>query len=152
MSAQRSTIDTLTPNDIVERLQSLVTELTGVIMRETMCLRANRPLQIVEMQEEKSRLANEYALDMQTIRDRKDLLDRAPSEKISKLKGAMARLEEALKENADAIIAAKSMSERLIRAIAEACNERKSPTLGYGANAAMPAKRSSVAIAVDERF
>jgi len=64
----------------------------------------------------------------------------------------MFRLEEALKENADAITAAKSVSERLIRAVAAACSQRQAPTLGYGPNATTPVQRTPVAIALDARF
>lgn len=152
MTDQRISIDQLSPHDLVERLMTLITDLTAVVTRETLCLRANRPLQIIDMQDEKQRLANDYALDIQVIRTRKDLLDRAPAERISRLKGVMFRLEEALKENADAITAAKSISERLIRAVAEACSQRQAPTLGYGPNATTQVPRASVAIALDARF
>jgi len=54
MTDQRISIDQLSPHDLVERLMALITDLTAVVTRETLCLRANRPLQIIDMQDEKA--------------------------------------------------------------------------------------------------
>jgi hypothetical protein len=153
-SPARPAATALPPSELVERMLHTAEALAGVVGRETAFLEANEPLRIDELQEEKSRLANEYALDVQAIVLRKELIDRAPSEKIGRLKAAMTRLEQALQANQRALTASKSVSERILKSIADTLSEHKTPTLGYGRNAA-PARpqaaRVPAAIALDAR-
>ena len=143
----------LSPSELVDRILGVSTALTDVILRETSLLEARQPLKISELQSEKIRLANEYALDIQAISRRKELIDRAPSEKITRLKAAMSTLDTALARNRDVLGAAKSVSERILKSVADTVNETKAPTLGYGRNAAMTNRSNSrsAAIALDSR-
>jgi hypothetical protein len=144
----------LTPSDLAERVLLVSTQLTDVICRETAMLEANEPLRIIELQDEKIRLANDYAMDIRAIAQRKDLIDRAPAEKIARVKAAMAKLDAALTRNRDVLTAAKSVSERILKSVADTVNERKAPALGYGRNAAMQdrSRQRSAPIALDSRF
>ena len=153
MSTTRTSAADLTPVELVERMLNVSRQLTDVIRRETELLETNQPLRIGELQEEKIRLSNEYAMDIQAISLRKELIDRAPAEKINHLKVAMATLNMALERNGNMLSAAKSVSERILKSVADSVNEHKAPSLGYGRNAAMTnstTNRSS-AIALDSR-
>lgn len=143
----------LSPSDLVERVLLVSTQLLDVITRETQLLETQQPLRIGELQAEKIRLANEYAMDIQAISLRKELLDRAPAEKIARLKTAMVKLDAGLTRNRNVLGAAKSVSERILKSVAESVNEQKAPTLGYGRNAAMTnrAGSRSAAISLDSR-
>lgn len=142
----------LAPADLVERVLAVSERLADIVRRETEYLENRQPRMIGELQEEKTRLANEYAMDVQAISLRKELIDRAPAEKVAKLKLSMTRLDEALAANQNVLGATKSVSERILKSIADAANERKAPLLGYGRNAA-PARSAgrSAAIALDSR-
>ncbi|MDO8422690.1 MAG: hypothetical protein Q7S99_11070 [Parvibaculum sp.] len=143
----------LSPSDLVERVLLVSTQLLDVISRETELLETQQPLKIGELQAEKIRLANEYAMDIQAISMRKELLDRAPAEKIARLKVAMTKLDVGLARNRNVLGAAKSVSERILKSVADSVNEQKTPSLGYGRNAAMtnrPGNRSA-AISLDSR-
>jgi len=143
----------LSPAELVERVLLLSTQLLDVITRETEMLETQQLLKIGELQDEKIRLANDYAMDIQAISRRKELIDRAPSEKIARLKAKMAELDAALTRNRDVLGAAKSVSERILKSVADTVNEHKAPTLGYGRNAAMTSRAGnrSAAIALDSR-
>lgn len=143
----------LSPGDLVERVLLVSTQLLDVITRETELLETQQPLRIGELQAEKIRLANEYAMDIQAISLRKEMLDRAPAEKIARLKVAMTKLDAGLARNRNVLGAAKSVSERILKSVADSVNEQKAPTLGYGRNAAMTnrAGNRSAAISLDSR-
>src|SRR5690606_24564852 len=95
---------------------------------------------------------NEYAMDVQAVRNRKELLDRAPAERVARLKAAMTALDKALTLNGEALAAARSASEGLSRMVANATTEKAAPTLGYGANATTaprPAAGSAGSLTLD---
>ena len=140
--ARRIPAETLSPTDLVDRMLGLTTGLTALIARETELLHARAQAEVAALQPEKVRLANDYAMDVQAVRVRKDLLDRAPSERVSRLKSAMGELDRTLARNGEALGAAKSVSESLIRMVAGAMSERAAPALGYGSNAAPSARRA----------
>lgn len=142
---RRVPAETLSPADLVDRMLGLTADLTGLIARETELLRDRAQAEVAALQPEKIRLANDYAMDVQAVRTRKDLLDRAPAERISRLKTAMGELDRTLAKNGEALGAAKSVSESLIRMVADAMSERTAPALGYGSNATPAARRSGSA-------
>lgn len=152
--APRLSAAQLSPSELVERVLQVSTQLTDVVTQETALLEANEPLKIGDLQDEKIRLANEYAMDIRAISQRKELIDRAPSERIAHLKVAMAKLDAALTRNRNVLTAAKSVSERILKSVADTMNERKAPTLGYGRDAAMTdrTRQRSAPIALDSRF
>lgn len=142
---RRIPAETLPPAELVGRMLGLTADLAAIIRKETDLLLDRARDEIAALQPEKIRLANDYAMDVQAVRSRKDLLDRAPAERISHLKAAMVELDRDLARNAEALSAAKSVSEGLIRMVANAMSERAAPPLGYGRNAAAPARTAGPA-------
>lgn len=149
----RAAAGDLPPAVLMDRMLGLAEQLSEVIGQETAFLQASQPLKIVDLQEQKVRLANEYAMDVRAVTLRKDLIDQAPAEKIARLKAAMTRLDDLLKVNEVALGAAKSVSEQLLKSVANAVTEKKAPALGYGRNATIsrPATGAPTAIAHDAR-
>jgi hypothetical protein len=143
----------VTPIALVERIMLLSEQLTDVVARETEYLETRQPLKIAELQAEKTRLANDYAMDIQAIRLRKELIDRAPAEKVGRLKVLMSKLDATLVANHNALAATKSVSERILKSIANTVNNQTAPVVGYGRNAApaRPVSGRTAAIAVDAR-
>ena len=99
-TARRTAAEALTPADLVERMLELTAGLTDIVRRETGFLRDRARSEVAALQPEKIRIANDYAMDAEAIRRRKDLIDRAPAERVSKLKSAMIELDRALAETA----------------------------------------------------
>ncbi|MDO8839727.1 MAG: hypothetical protein Q7V31_12440 [Parvibaculum sp.] len=155
--ARRIAAENLAPADLVERMLEQTLALTGIVRRETGFLRDRARSEVAALQPEKIRIANDYAMDAQAIHGRKDLIDRAPSERVSRLKAAMIELDRSLAENGEALVAARSVSEGLIRMVANAMSEQAAPTLGYGRDAAPAARRAGSAatpgsLTLDARF
>jgi hypothetical protein len=150
----RIAAEAMAPSDLVERIIGLSEMLIDVVERETACLQMSQPLKIGELQEEKTRIANEYAMDIRTITLRKELIDRASAEKVTRLKSSMTKLDTVLTVNQKALAAAKSVSERILKSVADAVVERRAPTLGYGRNAAHVRSTGgqAAAIALDSRI
>ena len=142
---RRTPAEALAPADLVDRMIALTVELGGVIARETEALRNRNREEVVSLQPEKIRLANAYALDVQSVQTRKDLIDRAPADRVARLKAGMIELNRLLVMNGEALAAARSVSEGLIRMVANAMSEKAAPALGYGANAAAPARAATAA-------
>jgi hypothetical protein len=154
---RRVAAENLAPAELVERVHGLTTGLTEIVNRETGFLRERAQAEVAALQPEKIRIANDYAMDVQAIRSRKDLIDRAPAERVSRLKAAMIELDRALAQNVEALVAAKSVSESLIQMVAKAMSERVAPALGYGRNAAPAATRaggpaSTASLTLDARI
>ncbi|PKQ04934.1 MAG: hypothetical protein CVT73_12620 [Alphaproteobacteria bacterium HGW-Alphaproteobacteria-12] len=154
---RRIAAETLPPAELVDRVLALTSSLTGIVQRETELLRERAQAGVAALQADKIRIANDYAMDVQAIRLRKDLIDRAPAERVARLKTAMTGLDLALARNGEALGAAKSVSEGLIRMVANAMSQTSAPLSGYGQNAAPAARRKSSpgsagSLTLDERI
>ncbi|MFN6942695.1 MAG: hypothetical protein ACK4OG_11940 [Parvibaculum sp.] len=142
---RRTPAEALAPADLVDRMIGLTIELGAIIARETEALRSRNREELADLQPEKIRLANEYALDVQSVQIRKELIDRAPADRVARLTAGMVELDRLLILNGEALAAARSVSEGLIRMVANAMSEKAAPALGYSANAAAPRRPATVA-------
>ena len=144
----------LPPGQLVERMLSLSLELKEIVDLETSFLSACEPLRIIEVQERKTRLANAYAMDVQEVAFNKGLIDRVPAEKVVRLKSAMSDLRLSLNDNEAALNAAKSVSQRILKSVADHVGEKKAPALAYGRDASISRSGAvkPAAIALDEHF
>lgn len=154
---RRIAAETLPPAELVDRVLALTSSLTGIVQRETELLLERAQADVAALQADKIRVANDYAMDVQAIRLRKDLIDRAPAERVARLKTAMTGLDQALTRNGEALNAAKSVSEGLIRMVANAMSQTSAPLPGYGKNAAPAARQrsnpgSAGSLTLDERI
>lgn len=144
----------LSPADMVARMHATTGRLTEVVDLETHVIKDRRPLDILDLQAEKTRLANEYALDVQKASKDPHLIDSAPARDVAGLKTAIGRLRERLAVNAEALQAASTVSQGVIRVIADAVAEKQAPTVGYGKDAALerPAGQAPAALSLDKRI
>jgi hypothetical protein len=139
---------------LVDRILGVTEALIAIVQRETALLQACEPMKIVDLQPEKTRLANEYAMDIKAIQLRPELIDRAPSERVARLKIEMTRLHSVLDLNGRALAASKSVSERILKSVADVLNDQRAPTVGYGRDANLSRQSASsrnAAIALDSR-
>lgn len=151
---RRLPAEEIPPAELVERLTVLTGDIINLIDRETELLAACEPLKITDLQPEKARLSNEYSMDIKAIGLMPELIDRAPAEKIGRMKAMMKKLEERVAVNAEALLAAKSVSERIVKNVAAAVSPQAKAGAAYGRDGAAirPAISRTSALALDQRI
>jgi len=144
----------LSPQDLVTRMTAITSRLTEVVDLETSFIHGNKLLDVPDLQPEKIRLSNEYAMDVQTAVENNHLIDSAPAKDVSTLKTAISQLRERLDLNAKALAAACAVPQTLLNAVASAAAEHRAPTTGYGkdANLRSPGQRTTAALSLDEKI
>ena len=140
--------------ELVDRLTVLTGDIIKLIDHETELLAACEPLKITDLQADKARLSNEYSMDIKAIGLKPELIDRAPAEKISRMKTLMKKLEERVAVNAEALLAAKSVSESIVKNVAAAVSPQAKAGAAYGRDGAAvrPAVSRIAAMALDQRI
>ena len=122
--------------DRVQQLLTLTDRLTGLLSQDLADMEARRP-QSLPRAEELGRLANMYRHESARVRRDPQLIAGAPSTVRAELKRATEAFEATLARHARAIGAAKTLTEGLVRAIAEemASSRPAGPAYGPGARA-----------------
>jgi len=140
--------------ELVDRLTVLTGDIIKLIDHETELLAACEPLKITDLQPEKARLSNEYSMDIKAIGLKPELIDRAPAEKVGHMKALMKRLEERVAANAEALLAAKSVSESIVKNVAAAVSPQTRAGAAYGRDGAAirPVVSRTAALALDQRI
>ncbi len=122
--------------DRVDQLTTLTERLTG-IMREAMAdLEARRPS--LARAEELGRLANIYRHESARVRRDPSMIAAAPLADRARLKAATQTFEATLARHARAVEAARTVSEGLVRAIAEELARSRPTASGYGPRPTKP--------------
>jgi len=140
-----------TPAERVEQLILLTERLTTLVAARAQAFEARRPQDAAPGIEETSRLANLYRRESAQIRARPELIAGAPAAERRKLSRATEALDAVLARQARALEAAKTVTEGLVRAIAEevASQREKGAPDGYGPSgqrAARPADGSAITL------
>lgn len=146
--------ETITPGARVARLIEATQSLTALIDEESTALKERKIRDAAKLHENKIKLSNEYAADLNVIKMNPLLVDRVPAEEVKKLKSTIGALSTRLEENRRLLAAARSVSEGLIKSVAKISGKRSAPVTGYGRNAAMTPSRQvgSNAIALDSKI
>ena len=143
-----------TPDDArarVEQLAILTDRLTGLVAEQAKCFEARRPQDALAFGEEVNRLANLYRHESAKVRANPGLVAAAPAELRLRLRRSTEAFDAVLARQSRAVGAAKTVTEGLVRAIAEevACQRQKG--VSYGANGVQNQKTSAVAITLNKR-
>lgn len=118
--------------DRVEQLILLTDRLTGLIALEAQCFEARRPHEAAQYLDETQRLANLYRHESARVRREPELVSGAPAEQRARLMRATEAFDAVLARQARALEAAKTVTEGLVKAIAEEVAGQRSAGLGYG--------------------
>jgi len=131
-------------------LNKLTERLTSLIEEETRLFDQKRPHEALHFQAEKSDLATIYRHEVSLAgRDKTRLAGASPSAKQS-LRRATERFHEALAKNGQAVEALKTITEGVVKAVADEAQRRRQNQAGYGPGAAQKAPQSAMpAVAVD---
>lgn len=147
----------LAADDAAERVNQLIilTErLTEVVGRQTECFERRRPQDAAALSEEAGRLANLYRHESARVRADPGLVRAAPAERRGRLVQATHAFDEALGRHGRAVVAAKHVTEGLVRTIAEEVAGQREKLAGYGPGAKAPSgsyATAATAIALNQR-
>ncbi len=121
--------------DRARQLLALTDRLTQRLLDEVGAFEARRPHLVAGSAGETLRLANLYRHESARIRQEPDLLAAAPRELKGRLIVATERFQSTLKRHAEAVAAARVITEGLIHAVAQEVASRRSRGAGYGPSA-----------------
>lgn len=132
------------PQDRVEQLIILTERLTSLVAEQAQAFEQSRPQDAAPLVEETSRLANIYRKESAQIRARPELIAGAPMAARMKLTRATEAFDAVLARQARALNAARTVTEGLVRAIAEevAAQRQKGAPDGYGPTGQRAAKKT----------
>lgn len=101
-------------------LLTLIDRLCEVMAEECDCVRRMAVDRIAEVQHEKRVLAEAYEKELGALRRQPESVGALPLEARRQLEQGMRRLQAASRRNADVLLAAKTVTERLLRRVADA--------------------------------
>ena len=138
------------PAERAEGLLRLTRRLTDLINEETRLFQDRRPQDALGLQDEKSQLANIYRAEVARARKEPTRFAGAPAPIKTALREATQNFHASLAENGRIVGALKTVTEGVVKAIADEASRQRSTAGGYGPGAAQQAGRGgNFAIAVN---
>lgn len=128
--------------DRVDQLITLTGRLTELASAQALALEQRRPQEAMQLVEEMAKLANIYRHESARIRGKPELIADAPASERLRLRRATEALDAVLARQARALEAAKTVTEGVVRAIAEevAAQRQRRAGSAYGPSAKTTAK------------
>jgi hypothetical protein len=134
----------------MEQLILLTERLTGLIAEQLRAFEARRPHDAAVNAEETARLANLYRHESLKLKADPKALEGAPAELRERLVTATRAFDAVLARHGRAVEAAKTITEGLIRAIAEEVHKQRHAVTGYGRKG-LQAPRPATPVALNRR-
>lgn len=138
-------------SDLASQLIVLTDRLKDLVKRETALFEERRPHQAMTFAGEKNTLATTYRLETARIAQNPALLGGAPEKLRLALRQATRELDSALRANNRAAGAVRTLTEGLIKAIADEAVKMRQGVKGYGANGRVSAHDSAAAITLNRQ-
>jgi hypothetical protein len=135
----------------VEQLILLTDRLTSLVAGQAKAFEARRPHEAATYVEETQRLANLYRHESARIRANPALVDSAPREQRLRLIRATEAFDAVLARQSRAVGAAKTVTEGLVRAIAEEVATQRQKGVSYGADGVQSPTAAATAITLNKR-
>ncbi|HVY34706.1 MAG TPA: flagellar basal body protein [Caulobacteraceae bacterium] len=139
--------------DAATRMAQLITlteRLTGLIADQVKAFEARRPQDAALDAAETGRLANLYRHESLRVQTQPELLAGAPPELRARLIAATRAFDAVLARHGRAVEAAKTITEGLVRAIAEEIARQRGAVAGYGPKA-VQSTRPATSLALNRR-
>ena len=136
--------------DRVDQLILLTERLTELVTLEAQAFEGRRPQDAAVHVEETSRLANLYRHESARVRANPDLVKSADLRRRTRLIRATEAFDAVLARQGRALEAAKTVTEGLVRAIAEEVANQRQKGVSYGANATA-SQAGATAITLNQR-
>ena len=137
--------------DAAERVRQLTTlteRLTDLVARQCQHFEARAPQEGAEAMAEAAKLANVYRHESMRVRSDPGLVASAPLELRQRLIRATEAFEAVLARHGRALQAARTVTEGLVRAIANEVANQRAQASGYGPTARAPAAATGAATAI----
>ena len=144
----------LNANDASERVEQLclLTErLTELIAFEAQAFEQHRPQDAIEQLAETSQLANVYRHESSRVRANPGLVAEAPLALRTRLIRATEAFDSVLARQGRALEATKTITEGLVRAIADEVATQRTSASGYGPTARTQAPNAATSITLNQR-
>lgn len=139
------------PADRVEQLIVLTERLTDLVGREAQAFESRRPQDAAALVEETARLANVYRHESTRVRADPNLVAAAPQERRQRLMRATEAFDAVLARQGRALEAARTVTEGLVRAIADEVAHQRQQSAAYGPGAVTHAPAAATAITLNQR-
>jgi hypothetical protein len=137
--------------DRVEQLSLLTERLTELVALSAQAFEEGRPHKAADQMEETTRLANVYRHESARVRANPDLVAAAPLAKRTRLIRATEAFDAVLARQGRAISAARTVTEGLVKAIADEVAAQRSDATGYGPRSDHAANKAASAITLNQR-
>lgn len=138
-------------NDRVEQLIVLTERITELIAHEAQSFEQRRPQDAALHIEETSKLANIYRHESARVRANPTLVAGAPLEQRTRLVRATEAFDAVLARQGRALEAAKTVTEGLVRAIAEEVASKRNTGAGYGRGGVAAPLASATSLTLNKR-
>jgi len=137
--------------DRVGQLTILTERLTELISQQAQAFEQRRPQDVASILEETSRLANLYRHESTRVRADPRMVEAAPLEARTKLIRATEAFDAVLARQGRALEAARTVTEGLVRCIAEEVANQRTKATVYGASGMQTGGASATAITLNKR-
>ncbi|MES2725013.1 MAG: flagellar basal body protein [Pseudomonadota bacterium] len=137
--------------DRVEQLIILTERLTELVALEAQAFEQQRPLEAMAHIEETSRLANIYRHESTRVRANPGLVAAAPLDQRNRLIRATEAFDSVLARQGRALDAARTVTEGLVKTIANEVAAQRTTGSGYGLKGAPSAAASATSITLNKR-
>jgi hypothetical protein len=134
----------ISANDRADELAAMARRLIDLVAAETAALRAHQLAPPGDLAE-KDRLAHAWRIEVGRLKQDPGALAGADPERRATLKSLAAELAASLDQHAQALLAMKTVSEGLVRAIAEETGRARRPPAAYTAGGDLGAARGPAA-------
>jgi hypothetical protein len=139
------------PTDRVEQLILLTERLTELVAEQAQAFEQRRPQDAAAKMEETGRLANLYRHESTRVRADPSLVAGAPAPLRTRLVRATEAFDAVLARQGRAIEASRTVTEGLVRAIADEVARNRSKGVAYGANGVASTTGTATAITLNRR-
>ena len=137
--------------DRVEQLIILTERLTELVALEAQAFEQQRPQEAMAHIEETSRLANIYRHESTRVRANPGLVAAAPVDQRNRLIRATEAFDSVLARQGRALDAARTVTEGLVKTIANEVAAQRTTGAGYGLKGAPSAAASATSITLNKR-
>ena len=118
------------------RVLAVTNQLADVIEAENALLASRRPRELADTEQRKAQLSQAYQDELAALRQQPVGTAPASSDERGELRAAGMRLNRALDEQRRRVLAARTVSERVLRAVMDEVAKVRSPIQAYGRTAA----------------
>ena len=141
----------------VTELLTIISRLSNVLEREIDMLRAMKPSELQSLQQDKIVLSAAYEANLKALSEQPEALQKLDPTLRARLKAAVEKFQATLAENERSLRAARDVTDRVLRTIAEELSKRRNETGVYGAGGVPTTPRRAtlgepVSVAVDQRL